>query len=203
MPSPIVNATFQATILSSISNILAQFVEAHQQRRPFAFDLSAFIRFVIITIITCPPNFLWQQWLERTFPGRKDVDTPEDEKDEDGIDMAERGKEKIEASKPQGKSNLNIRNTLTKWFIDCITMGAIFNTVAFLLLINLLKGNGPDITMRAIRYETIPIIVAGYKLWPIASIINFSLIPVEKRIVFLSAVGLCWGIYMSLVAARQ
>lgn len=52
------------------------------------------------------------------------------------------------------------------------------------------------------RQETIPIIVAGYKIWPIASIISFSFIPVERRIVFLSAVGLCWGIYMSLVAAR-
>jgi len=51
--------------------------------------------------------------------------------------------------------------------------------------------------------DTVPIIVAGYKIWPIASIISFSLVPVEKRIVFLSGVGLCWGIYMSLVAARQ
>lgn len=51
--------------------------------------------------------------------------------------------------------------------------------------------------------DTIPIIVAGYKIWPLASIVSFSLIPVEKRIVFLSAVGLVWGIYMSLVAARQ
>ena len=66
--------------------------------------------------------------------------------------MAEQGKEKVEAPKPQGKSNLNIRNTFTKWFIDCITLGALFNTVAFLMLINLLKANSPDLTMRAIRY---------------------------------------------------
>ncbi|KAI9666453.1 MAG: hypothetical protein M1821_004389 [Bathelium mastoideum] len=203
MPSPIVNATFQATILSSISNILAQFVEAHQEKRPFAFDLLAFVRFVIITVITCPPNYLWQQWLERAFPGRKDVDGPGVGKNEDGIEMAEQGKEKVETSHPQRKSRLNIRNTATKWFIDCITLGALFNTVAFLLLANLLKGHSLDLTMRAIRYETIPIIVASYKVWPIASVVNFSLIPVEKRIVFLSAVGLCWGIYMSLVAVRQ
>jgi hypothetical protein len=50
--------------------------------------------------------------------------------------------------------------------------------------------------------ETIPIIVAGYKIWPIASIISFSFIPVHRRIVFLSFIGLLWGIYMSLVAAR-
>ena len=48
-----------------------------------------------------------------------------------------------------------------------------------------------------------PIIVAGYKMWPIASVVNFTLIPVERRIVFLSAVGWVWGVYLSLVAARQ
>lgn len=50
--------------------------------------------------------------------------------------------------------------------------------------------------------EMVPIIVAGYKIWPIASIISFSFIPVHRRIVFLSFVGLMWGIYMSIVAAR-
>ena len=174
---------------------------------------------MIITVVTCPPNFLWQQWLERTFPGRKDIGRPGIGKDEDGIDIAEQGKEKVDAAITQSKSNLSIRNTMTKWFIDCITLGALLNTVAFLILINLLKGNSPDGTIRAIRYvricvvvnftwltaqqETIPIIVSSYKIWPIASVVNFSLIPVEKRIVFLSAVGLLWGIYMSLVAARQ
>lgn len=60
-----------------------------------------------------------------------------------------------------------------------------------------------DVQADKYRKDTIPIIVDGYKIWPIASVISFSLIPVEKRIVFLSAVGLFWGIYMSLVAARQ
>lgn len=29
---------------------------------------------------------------------------------------------------------------MTKWFIDCITMGAIMNTVAFLVLMGIMKG---------------------------------------------------------------
>lgn len=44
--------------------------------------------------------------------------------------------------------------------------------------------------------------VAGYKVWPIASIVSFSFVPVEKRLVFLSFIGFLWGIYMSLAAAR-
>jgi hypothetical protein len=51
--------------------------------------------------------------------------------------------------------------------------------------------------------DLFPIIYASYKIWPLASVVNFTLIPVEKRIVFLSLVGLVWGIFLSLTAARQ
>ena len=92
---------------------------------------------------------------------------------------------------------------MKKWFIDCITLGAVMNTVAFFVLMGLMKGKSVGEIQGRIESDMIPLIVAGYKVWPIASIISFSLIPVEKRIVFLSGVGLLWGIYMSLVAAAQ
>jgi hypothetical protein len=87
-----------------------------------------------------------------------------------------------------------------------------------LVIMGLLKGQGGSqiwSNIKTVSYkvswmlwgsniskETIPIIVAGYKIWPIASIISFSFIPVHRRIVFLSFIGLIWGIYMSLVASR-
>lgn len=45
-------------------------------------------------------------------------------------------------------------------------------------------------------------IIVGYRIWPFASIVSFAFIPVERRIVFLSFIGMIWGIYMSLVAER-
>jgi hypothetical protein len=114
-------------------------------------------------------------------------------------------------------------------------VGAMLNTVAFLLLMGIMKGQAGAAIAHNIRtvspvsvtvclslsascsqteaplfltrawwgpQQTIPIIVAGYKVWPIASIISFSLIPIERRIVFLSFIGLLWGIYMSIIAAR-
>ena len=42
--------------------------------------------------------------------------------------------------------------------------------------------------------------IAGYKLWPLVSLLNFTLIPVERRIVVASAVGLGWGVYLALKA---
>ncbi|KAK8207510.1 hypothetical protein IWZ01DRAFT_484860 [Phyllosticta capitalensis] len=209
MPSPIVNATFQAAMLSSISNILAQIIDAYKGNRPFAFNIVEFLRFVVLTFITAPPNYHWQGFLERTFPAY----APSGKNAYRATELADRD---VEAGEPKGshdeggyvyaeekeKPKLNWKNTMTKWFIDCITIGAIMNTVAFLVLMGIMKGQSGAQIGNNIRTETIPIIVAGYKVWPFASIINFTLIPVERRIVFLSAVGLCWGIYMSLVAAR-
>jgi hypothetical protein len=105
-------------------------------------------------------------------------------------------------SQQGSQGRLNIRNTLVKWFVDCITLGALFNTTAFLVIMGALKGQSWEHIRSNMRNETLTIIVNGYKVWPLASIISFSLIPVERRILFFSFVGLCWNVYMTLVAAR-
>ncbi|KAI2626784.1 hypothetical protein GGR54DRAFT_629140 [Hypoxylon sp. NC1633] len=193
MPSQMTKATLAAAGLSSASNIIAQFLEAYRDSRPFAFDIANFLRFVTVTFVTAPPNYMWQQLLERSFPAYERTTTADDveKQNADGED-----------GEVEQKPKLNLRNTFTKWFIDCITLGAIFNTVAFFALMGILKWQSMEQIMQNIRNETIPVIVAGYKIWPFASIISFSCVPVERRIVFLNFVGLLWGIYMSLVASR-
>jgi hypothetical protein len=200
-----VKATLASAALSSVSNILAQIFEAYRDERPFAFDVAMFLRFVALAFLTSPPNYMWQQLLERSFPAyartrsspRSGSDSPRDlEKQTVMTEGTAAG------AGPEAKPKLNLRNTLAKWFIDCITLGALFNTVAFFVLMGMLKGQPAAVIAHNIRTETIPLIVAGYKIWPFASIVSFSWVPVERRIVFLNFVGLLWGIYMSLVASR-
>lgn len=88
-------------------------------------------RFVLLSFITAPPNYQWQQLLERTFPAYAPT-VPE------RLDI-EKGSVVGETSPPAAKPRLNIRNTLTKWFVDCITLGAILNTVAFLVIMGMMK----------------------------------------------------------------
>ncbi|KAI1187072.1 hypothetical protein F5B17DRAFT_401161 [Nemania serpens] len=203
MPSPMAKATLAATALSSLSNVLAQILECYRDEQPFAFDTALFLRFVIVALLTAPPNYMWQQLLERTFPAyerKPPADSPRDLEKQRAATTPEAGAGA--GPQPKTKPRLNVRNTLAKWFIDCITVGAIFNTVAFFVLMGVLKGQPAAVIARNVRTETIPVIVAGYKIWPFASIVSFSCVPVERRIVFLNFVGLLWGIYMSLVASR-
>ncbi|PHH73328.1 hypothetical protein CDD83_4773 [Cordyceps sp. RAO-2017] len=212
MPSPIAAATLQAAALATASNLCAQLLDAHRNQDapggssllPFAkhppppspgLDLRQLARFVALALLTTPPNYLWQQQLERVFPARPPPPPPRDIElravaadDDDDV--------------PRRPPPLSVRNTLAKWFVDCIVLGALANTLAFLLLMGLLKGQPAPLIWRNVRTETVPIIVAGYKIWPVASIVSFVFVPVHRRIVFLSFVGLLWGIYLSLVAAR-
>jgi hypothetical protein len=217
MPSPIMKATLASAALSSVSNILAQILEAYREGVPFTFDVAMFLRFVTVTFLTAPPNYMWQQLLERTFPAYERSGSgsgnsknshglsEKKEKNDDPRDLEKqlpRDTMERKGGEMTPKPKLNIKNTLMKWFIDCITLGALFNTVAFFILMGMLKRQPGAVIMQNIRTETIPLIVAGYKIWPFASIISFSCVPVERRIVFLNFVGLLWGIYMSFVASR-
>ncbi|KAH8687044.1 hypothetical protein BGZ61DRAFT_454100 [Ilyonectria robusta] len=205
MPSPIVNATLQAAALSTASNLFAQVLLARQEKRALTLDLPQLLRFVALTLLTSPPNYRWQQFLERTFPAYpiprrnerlEDIEmTPHD-------DDAPEGKEGFPSRPGTPEPKFSLKNTLTKWFVDCISAGAIMNTVAFLLIMGVFKGQSGSQIWSNIMTETIPIIVAGYKVWPIASIISFTFVPVHRRIVFLSLIGFVWGIYMSIVAER-
>ncbi|KAH9887418.1 hypothetical protein F4778DRAFT_786265 [Xylariomycetidae sp. FL2044] len=208
MPSPMLQTTLMAAGLSAASNILAQFLEAYRSAQPMVFDFPSFLRFVVLTFITAPPNYLWQQFLERKWPayerepGPIDIEKQDGLGDDDDYHDIDGGHSRRLRGEHQQKSGLNKKNTFLKFFTDCITLGAIFNTVAFFVLMGILKRQALDQIVQNIRTQTIPVIVAGYKIWPFASLISFSCVPVERRVVFLSFVGLLWGIYMSLVATR-
>lgn len=41
---------------------------------------------------------------------------------------------------------------------------------------------------------------AGYKLWPAVSLLNFTVVPFQYRMLFGGLVGVAWGIFLSLLA---
>lgn len=58
------------------------------------------------------------------------------------------------------------------------------------------------IMLTKVLKQTWPIMKAGYKLWPAVNLIQHVLIPVEKKVVVGSLVGLGWGVYLALFAAQ-
>lgn len=57
--------------------------------------------------------------------------------------------------------------------------------------------------LEAAKVEFMPIMSAGWRLWPFVSLFNFVVVKsVEVRNLVGSLAGVVWGIYMSLVAAK-
>ncbi|KAK5942195.1 hypothetical protein PMZ80_006150 [Knufia obscura] len=133
MPSLLVKGTAQALVLGSISNILAQFISAQQGGKPFHFSIPTFLFFLTWTLISCPPNILWQVYLEEKYPANK-------------VDPRAQG---VGQGSPQaggaGKKRLSKTNTTKKFLLDQ-SIGAVANTVGYIAALAAFRGhNGAGI----------------------------------------------------------
>lgn len=197
MASPILVATLQSTFLTLCSLLIACFF-TNADPPP---NIPALL---IFTLLSTPPNFLWQQWMESKFPGYK-VQKVKVDDDGKGVEVEEK---------------LNVRNTLVKFGLDQ-TVGAVVNVGAYIGGTRLLRGVPAVTCWDAVKevcftLETIifwmmltscsqqmwPIMKAGYRLWPAVNFIQHVFIPVEKKTVVGSLVGLGWGVYLALFAAQ-
>jgi hypothetical protein len=113
--------------MSAVSNSLAQGFNAYREGWS-AVDPVAFIHFIILAIITTPPNYKWQLWLEETFPSKPKRVGP-----------TRAGKKEDDTVVEDEKTALSITNTAAKFLLDQ-TLGAGFNTLWFIVMINLLRG---------------------------------------------------------------
>ncbi|KAI1092166.1 Mpv17/PMP22 family protein [Rostrohypoxylon terebratum] len=222
---PIVIATLQSAVLAATSNLLAQTLTAYRKEVTLVVDWVPVFQFVLYAFINVPPNFLWQEFLESAFPAYHMSPTSA-AGDEKALEKEAREGKLVEPK-------LNIANTIIKMVMDQ-TIGAVANTFLFSLFIHsiqqaMVRPSGASLShpdksiqylfsqgaivysrvdwtgvMARSRAEFYPILVAGWKVWPVVSLINFAFIKsIEGRNLVGSLAGVGWGVYMSLVAAAK
>ncbi|KAL8839432.1 MAG: hypothetical protein Q9176_004428 [Flavoplaca citrina] len=183
MQKVIARVTIQSALLSLCSALVATFLTP---KNP------PIVALVIFSLLATPPNFLWQQYLERKFPGYRV------EKQESNVE--------IKGAQSAGggvtiKKKLNVRNTLMKMGIEQ-TLGSVINVALHLGIVQALQGVPLSECLQVVKTQTWPLMIAGYKLWPLVSLLNHTLVPVEQRTVVGSLVNLGWGIFLALRSAR-
>lgn len=90
---------------------------------------------------------------------------------------------------------------MLKFLIDQSAGGAA-NTIAFIMITAGLRGASLDEAWNLVQFEFWPLMSAGAKLWPLVSLVNFTVLEsVEARNLLGSLAGMAWGVYLSLVAA--
>ena len=98
-------------------------------------------------------------------------------------------------------------------------MGAAFNTFLFSVFMHSIQlamasssgsaGGRIDygkvdwtLVLARSRAEFVPLVVAGWRLWPAVSLVNYAFVrTVEARNLVGSLAGVVWGVYTSLFAA--
>ena len=146
------------------------------------------VKFAIFSIVSTPPNIIWQTFLEDHFPTNVPSTAPK-AADEKPVTPA--------------KTQISKANVLIKFSLDQ-TIGALVNTLMFLAYMAYVNAaqQGKQDAWGAVAKEcsdkTWPMMKDGYKFWPAISLISFLWVPVDKRVVFGCSVGVVWGIYLSL-----
>ncbi|KAE8350913.1 hypothetical protein BDV28DRAFT_29228 [Aspergillus coremiiformis] len=196
-PSPLTVTLIQSTILNAISNILAQLIDQRKTNKPFSLNTIALIQFVTYAVIIVPINFSWQRYVEAQFPGfpswRRDTDNNSNAPGPDDLLPV------TEKPFKTHQQRSGLWNFAMKFILDQ-TVGGVFNIVLFVVLINLLKGMGWVRIWELICEDFGPIMIARLKFRPIVSALMYTVVPVDRRVVFGSACGVIWGVYLSLYA---
>ncbi|KAK5663166.1 hypothetical protein OQA88_6583 [Cercophora sp. LCS_1] len=128
MPPPILKATAQSALIAALSNILAQAITAHNTSSPLTINWIPVLQFFLFAIVSTPPNFLWQEFLESTFPAYHLAPSTA------AVLSASKGNEKeLDDEAREGKlveRKLNKGNTVAKTVLDQ-SLGAVVNTLMF------------------------------------------------------------------------
>lgn len=90
--------------------------------------------------------------------------------------------------------------TAIKVAIDQTTWGPFWNNT-YILLLGIMKWDKPANIFDEMKRTTIPLVVSGLKLWPLAHCVTYGLIPLENRLLWVDLVEIIWVTILSTAAA--
>jgi protein Mpv17 len=97
---------------------------------------------------------------------------------------------------------------LTAWWsfipkigLDQFFWGPIWNNT-YLLLLGLMKGESVEKIWEDVKTTTVPLVLSGLKLWPLAHCVTYGLIPVENRLLWVDLVEIAWVTILASSAAK-
>jgi protein Mpv17 len=87
-----------------------------------------------------------------------------------------------------------------KVIVDQATWGPLWNNT-YILLLGLMKFDKLENIWGDMKRTTIPLIVSGLKLWPLAHCVTYGLVPVENRLLWVDLVEIIWVTILASTAA--
>ena len=95
---------------------------------------------------------------------------------------------------------VTIKDKLIGLIIRMILDACLFSPVAvagYFIWRTILEGGGSNDIVAKLRDSYLNALLASFRFWPCANIINFSLVPVEYRVLYNNMLSLFWNGYLS------
>jgi len=178
--------------LSALADIIAQSAQLlnskshhhhHHRIEPpplLHYDLHRTLRFATFGVAMGPLIGRWNKFLEHAFPLRPAR--------LDSI-YGSRGKVSLRAL---GKRVLG----------DQVVMAPI-GLGLFIGSMGLMEGRNATGVQQKYAEMYLPAIIANWKVWPVAQLINFRFMPLPYRVPFQATCGVFWTLYLSLLNAKE
>ncbi|KAJ1822374.1 hypothetical protein LPJ56_000821 [Coemansia sp. RSA 2599] len=170
---PLATLTVTNGTLGGVGDILAQTIEAHNERRRFHWDAKRTARFVAWGSICAPLFHKWYLLLNRVFPMAK------------------------QASKSSFMASVGKRVAADQ------LVYAPMGIAGFFIAMNFMEGRGWQSAKRRLGEYYWPTLTANYAVWPAVQAINFGFVPVLYRVPFSSAVSIFWNAFISWANAQS
>ncbi|QDZ18226.1 peroxisomal membrane protein PMP22 [Chloropicon primus] len=92
----------------------------------------------------------------------------------------------------------NLRLVLEKAFFDQSVYGPVANLAMMSFITLLVEGKTLGDLKAKVKKQFLSVQLNAYKVWPLASIANYSLVPPELRVLFMNGVGFLWSTFLIL-----
>jgi hypothetical protein len=93
-------------------------------------------------------------------------------------------------------------NTSSIVVLDQTTWAPFWNNV-YIIMLGVMRCQHPRVIWDDIRRTTIPLIVAGLKLWPAAHIITYGYVNLDTRLLWVDIVEILWVTILATQAAGK
>jgi protein Mpv17 len=91
---------------------------------------------------------------------------------------------------------------IPKVAVDQTTWGPFWNNM-YILLLGGMQLRKPNEIFAEMKETTVPLIVSGLKLWPLAHCVTYGLVPVQNRLLWVDLVEIIWVTILSTKAAEM
>merc|ERR1712146_362669 len=91
---------------------------------------------------------------------------------------------------------------LPKITVDQLVWGPTWNGI-YILILGILKQEPLKVCFKNIRETSVPLLVSVLKLWPLAHVITYGVIPIENRLLWVDLVEILWVTILSQQAAKN